>query len=154
TRSRRRRCCHDRNSSLHHTDSKSGATRSRLTDEEIRNLKPEEAHKLLNGGGTPLQPNRAQAERFLAALDPSTDAQWCFQTYTDDKQKRKARAEENKLRKKQGKPELKDPLAAWRYGTLADHYEWLVKQNARGAGIYFTVNETDRGGRKTANIKR
>ena len=154
TRSRRRRCCHDRNSSLHHTDSKSGATRSRLTDEEIRNLKPEEAHKLLNGGGTPLEPNRAEAERFLAALDPSPDAQWCFQTFTDDKQKRKARAEENKLRKKQGKPELKDPLAAWRYGTLADHYEWLVKQNARGAGIYFTVNETDRGGRKTANIKR
>jgi hypothetical protein len=103
---------------------------------------------------TTLQPNRDEAERFLAALDPSPDARWCFQTFTDDKQKRKARAEENKVRKKQGKPPLKDPLAAWRYGTLAEHADWLVKQNARGAGIYVTVNETDGNGRKETNIKR
>jgi predicted P-loop ATPase len=101
-----------------------------------------------------LEPSRSEAEKFLAALDPSPDAQWCFQTFTDDKQKRKARAEENKLRKKQGKTELKDPLAAWRYGTLADHWSWLVKQNARGAGIYVTVNETDGNGRKKTNIRR
>jgi hypothetical protein len=103
---------------------------------------------------TTLEPDRAEAVRFLAALDPSPDARWCFQTFTDDKQRRKARAEENKLRKKQGKGELKDPLAAWRYGTLAEHWDWLVKQNARGAGIYVTVNETDGNGRKKTNIKR
>jgi putative DNA primase/helicase len=103
---------------------------------------------------TTLNPDRAEAEQHLAALDPAKDARWCFQTFTDDKQKRKARAEENKLRKKQGKPELKDPLAAWRYGTLADHYDWLVKQNTRGAGVYITVNETDGNGRKKKNITR
>ena len=103
---------------------------------------------------TTLEPDRTEAERFLQALDPSSDARWCFQTFTDDKQKRKARAEENKLRKQQHKPELKDPLAAWRYGTLADHWSWLVKQNARGAGIYVTVNETDGNGRKKTNITR
>jgi hypothetical protein len=103
---------------------------------------------------TTLEPDRDEAERFLAALDPSPDARWCFQTFTDDKQRRKARAEENKLRKQRGEPPLKDPLAAWRYGTLAEHWSWLVKQNARGAGIYVTVNETDGGGRKATNITR
>jgi hypothetical protein len=137
------------------TRAQKSALRARgLTDEEMFNITPEGAHKLLNGGGTPLEPNRAEAERFLAALDSSPDARWCFQTFTDDKKLRKERAEENKLRKKQGKPPLKDPLAAWRYGTLADHYEWLVKQNARGAGIFVTVNETDGNGRKETNIRR
>jgi hypothetical protein len=103
---------------------------------------------------TALEPDRAEAERFLQALDPSPDARWCFQTFTDDKKARKARAEENKLRKQQHKPELKDPLAAWRYGTLTDHWSWLVKQNARGAGVYVCVNETDGNGRKKINIKR
>src|SRR6516225_4491568 len=106
------------------------------------------------GASMNLQPNRTEAEQHLAALDPSPDARWCFQTFTDNKQKRKARAEENKLRKKQGKPPLKDPLAAWRYGTLTEHWSWLVKQNERGAGIYVTVNETDGGGRKATNITR
>jgi hypothetical protein len=101
-----------------------------------------------------LEPNRSEAEKFLAALDPSPAARWCFQTFTDNKQKKKARAEENKRRKQQGLPPLKDQLAAWRYGTLAEHYDWLVKQNARGAGIYVTVNETDGGGRKATNITR
>src|SRR6516225_11803282 len=103
---------------------------------------------------TTLEPDRTEAERFLQALDPSSDARWCFQTFTDDKKARKARAEENKLRKQQHKPELKDPLAAWRYGTLTDHWSWLVKQNARGAGIFVTVNETDGNGRKETNIRR
>src|SRR5262249_12311741 len=102
----------------------------------------------------PPQPNRAEAERFLKALDPSPDARWCFQTFTDDKVARKALAEENKRRKQQGKPPLKDPLAAWRYGTLAEHYAWLVKQNERGAGVYVTINETDGNGRKITNIRR
>jgi hypothetical protein len=101
-----------------------------------------------------LQPNRAEAEQHLAALDPSPDAAWVFQTFTDSKKLQKERAEENKLRKKQGKPPRKDPLAAWRYGTLAEHWEWLVKQQQRGAGVYITVNQTDGGGRKKTNITR
>jgi hypothetical protein len=102
----------------------------------------------------PIEPNRTEAEQQLTALDPSPGARWCFQTFTDDKEKRKARAEENKLRKKQGKPPLKDPLARVRYGTLAEHFDELVKLNARGAGIYVTVNETDGNGRKATNITR
>jgi hypothetical protein len=102
----------------------------------------------------PIEPDRTDAEQQLTALDPSSDARWCFQTFTDDKQKRKARAEENKRRRQQGLPPLKDPLAAWRYGTLAEHWSWLVKQNERGAGVYITVNETDGGGRKNTNIRR
>ena len=135
-----------------------------LTDEEIAQLKPEEAQKILNGGGPPPHPNRAEAERFLRALDPSPNARWCFQMFTDDKKVRKERneenkrrAEQNKRRKQQGLPPLnllKDPLAAWKYGTLAEHYDWLVEQNARGAGIYVTVNETDGKGRKKTNITR
>src|SRR5215472_17700144 len=101
---------------------------------------------------TILEPDRTEAEQHLHALDPSSDAHWCFQTFTDDKQRRKARAEENKLRKKQGKPLLKDPLARVRYGTLAEHFDELVKLNERGAGIYITVNETDGKGRKKINI--
>jgi hypothetical protein len=124
------------------------------SDEAILDLTPERAHKILNGGGSPPQPNRAEAERFLNALDPSPNARWCFQTFTDDKKARKERAEENKRRKQQGLPPVKDPLAAWRYGTLAEHWDWLVKQNERGAGIYITVNETDGKGRKKDNIIR
>src|SRR5262249_38067040 len=92
---------------------------------------------------TTLEPNRNEAERFLKALDPAQEPSICLQTYEDDTKRKKERAEENKLRKKQGKLVLKDPLARWRYGTLAEHLDELVKLNERGAGIYFTVNETD-----------
>src|SRR5262245_43727703 len=101
-----------------------------------------------------LQPNREEAERFLKALDPAPNARWCFQTFTDDKQRRKARAEKNKLRKQQGLTPLKDPLARVRNGTLAEHFDELVQLNARGAGIYVTVNKTDGNGRKKKNITR
>ena len=103
---------------------------------------------------TTIEPNRNEAEQFLKALDPSPNARWCFQTFDDSKERKKERAEENKLRKKQGKRLLKDPLARWRYGTLAEHLDELVKLNERGAGIYFTVNETDGNGRKKTNITR
>jgi hypothetical protein len=101
-----------------------------------------------------LEPDRAEAERFLKALDPTEDARFCFQTFDDDPKRKKQRAEANKLRKTQGKKPLTDPLARWRYGTLAEHFDELVKLNARGAGIYVTVNETDGNGRKKENIKR
>jgi len=103
---------------------------------------------------TTLEPNRNEAERFLKALDPAPDTRFCFQTFDDDPKRKKERAEENKLRKKKGKPLLKDPLARWRYGTLEEHLDELVKLNERGAGIYFTVNETDGNGRKKTNVTR
>ena len=124
-----------------------------FSEQQLAELSPQEGDEIL-AAVTWLEPDRAEAERFLKALDPSPDARWCFQTFTDDKKVRKARAEENKLRKQRGEPPLKDPLAAWRYGTLAEHWSWLVKQNARGAGVYITVNETDGGGRKATNITR
>jgi hypothetical protein len=136
------------------TQAQKAALRARgLADEEIKNLKPEEAHKILNGGGTPFQPDRAEAERFLKALDPSTD-RFTFQTFDDNKARRKARAEANKLRKKEGKKPLPDPFAKIRHGTLAEHWNELVKLNAQGAGIYVTVNETDFKGRTEKNIVR
>ena len=124
-----------------------------FSEQQLAELSPQEGDEIL-AAVTWLEPDRAEAECFLKALDPSPDARWCFQTFTDDKKVRKARAEENKLRKQRGEPPLKDPLAAWRYGTLAEYWSWLVKQNARGAGVYITVNETDGGGRKATNITR
>jgi Family of unknown function (DUF5906)/RepB DNA-primase N-terminal domain len=114
---------------------------------------------------TLLEPNRSEAEKFLAALDPSPDARFTFQTFDDSKERRKARAEanklraeENKLRKQQGKRQLPkkipDPFAKIRHGTLAEHWDELVKLNEQGAGIFVTVNETDGNGRQATNITR
>ena len=136
------------------TQAQKAALRARgLTDEEIKNLKPEEAHKLLNGGGTPPEPNRAWAEEFLKALDPSTN-RFTFQTFDDNKERKRQRAETNKLRKKEGKKPLPDPFAKIRHGTLAEHWNELVTLNAQGAGVYVTVNETDFKGRTEKNIVR
>src|SRR5262249_7611536 len=100
-----------------------------------------------------LKPDHNEANRFLTVFDPNTD-QFTFQTFDDNKERKRARAEANKLRKQQGKPKLKDPLARTRHGTLAKHWNELVELNNKGAGIYFTVCETDLKGRKTNNIKR
>ena len=40
------------------------------------------------------------------------------------------------------------------HGTLDEHWDELVRLNARGAGIFVTVNETDGKGRKKENITR
>ena len=136
------------------TQAMKAALRARgLTEEEIAQLKPEEAHKILNGGGAPPEPNRAWAEEFLKALDPSTD-RFTFQTFDDNKERKKERAEANKLRKQQGKKPLKDPFAHIFHGTLAEHWNELVTLNAQGAGVYVTVNETDFKGRTEKNIVR
>jgi len=52
---------------------------------------------------TTIEPNRNEAEQFLKALDPSPNARWCFQTFDDSKERKKKRAEANKLGKQQGK---------------------------------------------------
>jgi hypothetical protein len=74
-----------------------------------------------------------QAERFLTALDPNATA-FTFQTF-DDNADRKDKA-----------------LVKVLHGTLAQHWKALVRLNARGAGIYVTVNATDLKGRTASNI--
>ena len=43
-------------------------------------------------------------------------------------------------------------LAHQFHGTLAQHCDALYALNAKGAGVYVTVNATDGKGRKAANI--
>jgi len=76
----------------------------------------------------------AEAIRFLEALDPSASS-WSFQAFDDTPAKR---------------PEL----TGTRHGTLKQHADWLAAQNAQGAGVFVTVNETDGKGRKASNVIR
>jgi hypothetical protein len=87
-----------------------------------------------------ITPDRNEAERFLAALDPGTD-QFTFQTFDDDKARRE--------RRKKGKQP--DPFAKVLHGTLSEHWKTLASLNAKGAGIFVTINETDGKGRRTNN---
>jgi putative DNA primase/helicase len=89
------------------------------------------------------QPDRDEAERFFAALDPNTDA-FTLQTFDDNQERRKSR-------QKNREP---DPLAKIFHGSLARHWSRLVKLNAQSAGVYVTINETDLEGREKKNIKR
>lgn len=42
-----------------------------------------------------------------------------------------------------------------RYGTLAEHSQWLQRENERGAGVFVCVHEMDESGRRrSANFKR
>ena len=84
-------------------------------------------------GGGAVEPDRDDAERYLTALDPTTD-RFTFQTF-DDNRKRKDKS-----------------LARVLHGTLAALWNTLVKLNARGAGIYVCVNVTDFKGRSAENI--
>jgi hypothetical protein len=78
--------------------------------------------------------NRAEAEKFLKALEPDANT-FTFQTF--DESKKKARGLTHVL-----------------HGTLAQHWETLCRLNKAGAGIYITVNETDGHGRKMENVTR
>ena len=40
------------------------------------------------------------------------------------------------------------------HGTIKEHFQSLTELNRKGAGIFFTVNETDLKGRTSDNIKR
>lgn len=40
------------------------------------------------------------------------------------------------------------------HGTLEEHFKTLAQLNLKGAGVFFTVNETDLKGRTTENIKK
>jgi hypothetical protein len=99
------------------------------------------------------RPDREEAKRFLKALDP-TATRWTFQIFDDDKERKKARAEENKQRKQAKQPLLKDPFAKFLHGALDEHFDELARLNAQRAGIFVTVNETDFNGRSEENIVR
>ena len=90
-----------------------------------------------------MEPNRADAERFLTALDPHA-TRWTFQTFDDSKERR----EERKTR-----GEKTDPFAQIMHGSLAKCWSQLVKLNAQGAGIFVTINATDFKGRTAENIR-
>jgi putative DNA primase/helicase len=40
------------------------------------------------------------------------------------------------------------------HGTLQEHFKTLAELNLKGAGVFFTVNETDLKGRTTEHIKK
>lgn len=81
------------------------------------------------------RPDMDQAAKFLEKLDPKATS-WTFQTFDD-----------NADRKDQY-------LARKLHGTLEEHAATLADMQARGAGVYVTVNETDLKGRKVENITR
>ena len=117
-----------------------------------------------NGSGTP-QLNRADAERFLAALDPNA-ARWTFQIFDDNRERESAnkakwlKAENERLQRAKAKGiELKkkpyySPFAKIFHGSLDEHWEALCTWNEQGCGIFITVNETDFKGRSKKNIAR
>lgn len=75
------------------------------------------------------------ARDFLAALDPSARV-FTFQTFDDD-------------------PKRKDKrLAQVLHGTFEERRTQLTRLNARGAGVFVTINETDGKGRRQENIVR
>jgi hypothetical protein len=92
------------------------------------------------------EPDREEAERFLAALDPKA-TRFTFQVFDDDKERAKKYKAEHKGK---SDPELTRIV----HGTIARRWSDLVDLNGRGCGIYITVNETDFEGRTEKNIKR
>ena len=68
------------------------------------------------------------ASLFLATLDPKATS-WTFQTFDDSKRKDQS-------------------LTMVYHGTLERHGAALLDMQARGAGVFVTVNETDCTGRK------
>jgi hypothetical protein len=81
------------------------------------------------------EPDHHEAAQFLTLLDPQA-ASFTFQTFDDIKDR-------------------KNPaLARILHGNLDQHFATLSQLNARGAGIFVTINETDGRGRTNANIVR
>lgn len=84
----------------------------------------------------------AQQERYNKALEHlrllslSDLDTFTFQIFNDVK---------DKAKQKRITPEF-------RHGSLHQHWQWLIDQQARGAGAYVAVNQTDLKGRKSHNI--
>ena len=80
-------------------------------------------------------PDLQMCKRFLTLLDEDSDV-FTFQTFDDDSKR-------------------KDPkLARIFHGSLEQHFHEMCPLQARGAGVFVTINETDADGRKTKNIKK
>lgn len=86
-------------------------------------------------GAASLEPDYNKALSFLEALDPKAQ-RFTFQTFDEDKARKDSK------------------LAGTRHGTLEQHWSELKALNARGAGVFVTVNETDFKGREAHNIVR
>lgn len=84
-----------------------------------------------------LAPNLEQAQRYLEILDPG-ETRFSFATFDD-------------VRGPDGKPRG-DRLARTFHGTLAEHADELARLNARGAGVFVTINRTNLAGRTAADI--
>jgi Family of unknown function (DUF5906)/Primase C terminal 2 (PriCT-2)/RepB DNA-primase from phage plasmid len=83
-----------------------------------------------------LEPDRSEAESFLAALDPNATS-FTFQTFDDDIDRK-------------SKSAVKVPI-----GSLSGCWNKLVRyNNLEGAGIFVTVNETRGEGRAAADVVR
>ncbi|TJV37478.1 MAG: hypothetical protein E5Y16_15270, partial [Mesorhizobium sp.] len=79
--------------------------------------------------------NLDESERFLEVFDPDA-AFFTFQTFDENK-------------------ERNDPsLVQMLHGPFSQHRAQLEKLNKRGAGVFFTVNETNGKGRKVEDIIR
>lgn len=79
--------------------------------------------------------NLELTQAFLDALDCEASV-WTFQTFDDNADRKSGN------------------LARTLSGTLYEHWDTLTRASQSGAGVFVTVNETDRQGRKTANITR
>jgi hypothetical protein len=77
-----------------------------------------------------------EAEAFVSSFTGYDDQRATFQTF-DDVEARKD-----------------DELARVRHGTLDEHRAWLDRMNAKRAGVFLTINETDLRGRKGENVTR
>jgi hypothetical protein len=95
----------------------------------------------------PLEPDKAEAARHLAMLDPEATA-FTFQTFDDNRERKKAHDQRNNERKRAGKKAAPDPYAHTIHGTLEQRWDELVDLNERGAGVFITVNATT-GRRRT-----
>jgi putative DNA primase/helicase len=95
-----------------------------------------------------LEPDRAEAMQHLAMLASGHGHAFTFQTFDDNKERKKAHDERNKERKRAGKKALPDSYARTIHGTLEQRWGELVDLNERGAGVFITVNATE-GKRRT-----
>jgi hypothetical protein len=89
--------------------------------------------KVIEGGR--VDPDRAEAERFLALLDPDVTG-FTFQTF-DDVKDRKDKS-----------------ITRIMHGSLGQCWKRLCTLNAKGAGVYVTVNQTNLKGRASTDVER
>jgi RecA/RadA recombinase len=84
---------------------------------------------------TAITPDFDLAKRHIALLTGRADAPVCIQTFADnDKHARQ--------------------LARVMHGEISTFWEQIISLQARGAGIFITVNETDGRGREAANVTK